>query len=127
MDEESKNVSGILLAIKQLQEKNIPFHFTFLSDGNIDQLNKQIEQIKINKKDITVIGEKSIEEVARILQQHHCLVLFSNYENMPCVIAEALCCGIPVIATSVGGIPEIVHNQNGILIPPQDIPQLTNA
>ena len=35
---------------------------------------------------------------------------------MPCVILEALCTGIPVIATRVGGIPEVVTEENGILI-----------
>jgi glycosyltransferase involved in cell wall biosynthesis len=42
--------------------------------------------------------------------------MFSFYENMPCAILEALCSGLPVIATEVGGIPEIIRKENGILI-----------
>ena len=39
---------------------------------------------------------------------------------MPCVILEALCCGLPVIATKVGGVPEVVNHFNGILIASED-------
>ena len=35
---------------------------------------------------------------------------------MPCVILEALCCGLPVITSNVGGIPEVINENNGIVI-----------
>jgi glycosyltransferase involved in cell wall biosynthesis len=47
-------------------------------------------------------------------------VLFSNFENFPCVIPEAFMAGIPVIATAVNGIPEYVNESNGILIQAKD-------
>jgi glycosyltransferase involved in cell wall biosynthesis len=53
--------------------------------------------------------------------------MFSFYENMPCVVLEALCTGIPVIATTVGGIPEIIGKENGILINPGKERELLNA
>jgi glycosyltransferase involved in cell wall biosynthesis len=42
--------------------------------------------------------------------------MFSRYENLPCVILEALCTGLPVISTNVGGIREVINEENGILI-----------
>jgi glycosyltransferase involved in cell wall biosynthesis len=42
--------------------------------------------------------------------------LFSNYENLPCVIAEAFAAGIPVLSTNVGGISEFFNEKLGILI-----------
>ena len=48
------------------------------------------------------------------------LVLFSQVENAPCVISEALCCGLPVIATRTGGIPEMLNGSNGVLVEPGD-------
>jgi glycosyltransferase involved in cell wall biosynthesis len=48
-------------------------------------------------------------------------------ENSPCVIGEALCCGLPVIATNVGGIPELVTPENSLLVPPQDDTALAAA
>ena len=59
-------------------------------------------------------------EVACWLQKSDCFLLFSLYENMPCVIAEALCCGLPVISSDVGGISEIITSENGILVSPSD-------
>ena len=55
------------------------------------------------------------------------LPIFSNYENQPCVILEAFSCGKPVIATSVGGIPEIVTQDRGILVSKQDEIALQSA
>ena len=47
-------------------------------------------------------------------------MLFSNFENLPCVIVEAFASGVPVLSTSVGGIAEILSPERGILIPQGD-------
>ena len=54
------------------------------------------------------------------MQQADVFVLFSNYENLPCVILEAFSCGLPVISTDVGGISEFFPNDFGYLIPKND-------
>jgi glycosyltransferase involved in cell wall biosynthesis len=46
---------------------------------------------------------------------------------MPCVVLEALCSGLPVIASHVGGIPEVVRQENGILVEPGNEVQLLDA
>jgi len=61
------------------------------------------------------------------MQQCDCFILFSDIENSPCVIGEALCCGLPVIATAVGGIPELVHDNNSLLISPRNEDELVKA
>jgi len=55
------------------------------------------------------------------------MVMFSRFENSPCSIIEALCCGLPVIATKVGGIPELLNNNNGLLIESLDEKALFEA
>jgi glycosyltransferase involved in cell wall biosynthesis len=46
-------------------------------------------------------------------------LLSSDYENLPHSAVEALSVGVPVVATSVGGVPEVVHDgENGLLVPP---------
>jgi len=58
------------------------------------------------------------------MNTHHVFLMFSNYENLPCVIAEALTVGLPVISTDVGGISEMLNEENGILIAAKDETQL---
>ncbi len=68
------------------------------------------------------------QEVYSILSQYDCLLLPSFREGYPGIIIEAFSVGIPVIATKVGGIPEIVENGvNGILVEPNSVEALTNA
>ena len=72
-------------------------------------------------------GEINYSEVAVELQQADALLMFSRFENSPCTIIEALCCGLPVIATSVGGIPELIDESNGLLITSEDNAALSGA
>jgi len=53
--------------------------------------------------------------------------LFSNYENLPCVIIESFACGVPVISTNVGGISEYFPENFGYLINPRDETALENS
>jgi glycosyltransferase involved in cell wall biosynthesis len=50
------------------------------------------------------------------MRKHEVFVMFSHYENLPRVISEALMTGLPVISSSVGGIPEMINNSNGVLV-----------
>ncbi len=72
-------------------------------------------------------GEITNTAVATKMAGSSALVLFSRYENLPCVILEALCCGLPVIATGVGGVPEIITANNGLLVTSGDEFQLLQA
>lgn len=63
-----------------------------------------------------------------ILQQADALCLPSRYENLPLAILEAMACAVPVIATRVGGIPEVVvDGRNGLLVEPNDVSALGRA
>lgn len=59
-------------------------------------------------------------EVAEVLRASDAFVLASRYDNNPCAVIEALASGLPVVATAVGGIPELVDERNGLLARPQD-------
>jgi glycosyltransferase involved in cell wall biosynthesis len=60
-------------------------------------------------------------------QKAHALVLSSRSEGIPKVVIEAMAHGLPVIATSVGGLPGLVRPEIGILVAPVDAAELTQA
>ncbi|WP_343423588.1 glycosyltransferase family 4 protein [Candidatus Amarolinea dominans] len=76
---------------------------------------------------ITFHGTRPKADVADFLRQADLFVLASQWENMPCVLLEAMACGVPIVASHVGGIPEIVDDAVGILVPPGDVPALAAA
>src|SRR5206468_9920728 len=76
---------------------------------------------------IKFIGEIDYEDVAKQMQQADAFIMFSKHENFPCVIIEALCCGLPVVASNVGGIAEAVNESNGILVEANNMNELQNA
>jgi glycosyltransferase involved in cell wall biosynthesis len=65
--------------------------------------------------------------VASLLSQSDLLLLFSRYETMSVVAAEALACGVPVVATKMGALPEIVLPEFGILVDNENETQLCEA
>ncbi|HNW89748.1 MAG TPA: glycosyltransferase [Bacteroidales bacterium] len=118
-----KNFSGILLALSHLKDKRDDFVLDVISDGDFEQYQPKYEKLNIGDK-IVFHGRKSTEEVAAIMQKGDFLLLFSNYENFPCVIAEAMACGLPVLSSDVGGIAEHVSETTGILLEAQNIDEL---
>ncbi len=121
-----KNAEGILRAFQVLVVKQKEVELVMV--GNTESsIRRFAEKLKLPETLVTFRGEIAYSQVAREMQAADCLLLFSNIENSPCVIGEALCCGLPVIATNAGGIPELVDNTNAILIDPKDEGELLNA
>lgn len=73
------------------------------------------------------LGSLSRYEVRQELVNCHTLVLSSKWESQPCVLIEALCSGRPVVAPKVGGIPEMINENNGILFEPENEDDLVLA
>jgi glycosyltransferase involved in cell wall biosynthesis len=121
-----KNVEGILRAVKILSERNIEFELIMVGDAG-RAIKKYAEDLGLAEKFVLFRGEVSYAQVANEMQQSNALILFSNMENSPCVIGEGLCCGLPVITTNVGGIPELLDQENGLQIEPRNDLALANA
>ena len=75
---------------------------------------------------IKFMGQR--DDIAAIMSSLDLLVLNSKSEACPLVVLEGMASGVPVLSTSVGGVPELItHGKNGWLIPPDDKSKLANA
>lgn len=115
-----KNVPGIIDAFNQLDDNEYELTIVGLPTAENDEYKKRHQNIQF-------IGEVSYKEVAAYLGRADALIVFSFIENSPCVISEALCCGVPVVASAVGGIPELVDYTNGLLTEPGNVPALATS
>ncbi len=113
---------GILLlldAFKNLEEKNCEL----LIVGTGSLLDEAQKLARENNK-IKFLGWKNIDEM---WQSAHCLIVPSLcYENSPTVIIKALVAGLPIIASDLGGVQELLVDGGGILFKPGDMVELKN-
>lgn len=122
-----KNPEGLLDGFKRRTEiGGGPAELLMAGDGDVRKLIRAVRKRGLEGR-VTIKGAMTPEGVAREMQEADAFVLFSRYENLPCVIAEAHCCGLPVVSTDVGGISEMVTQENGILIPSEDTEALASA
>lgn len=110
----AKNTEGIVRAFIKGQFKDATL--TIAGDDDIEKMRDYAKSLDADISKIEFIGALEYMEVADLMRSSDCFLLFSNFENLPCVIAEAHCCGLPVLATNVGGIPEMISESNGLLV-----------
>jgi len=120
-EDKSKNISGLLHVILSLSKKRNDFIFKLVGEGmDFDFLKKYALDIGLNEETVVFAGLLEGKELVKTMANSDMMVVFSNYENFPVVINESFVLGVPVIATSVGGIPEYINQSNGRLIDASD-------
>lgn len=126
-ENKSKNITGLIDALKILEDKNVSFECVFIGDG-IDFSTTKYYALQLkHQENIRFTGVLEGQQLVDELASGDFLVLSSNYETQGVVLLEAFACGLPVVSTNVGGIPEIVNESNGILVPPQNPEKLADA
>jgi len=125
--EPAKNINGMLHAVNILALKKINFTFHIISDGDVKIPHELARELGLLNSKVFFHPTMTTQEIADFIRTCSALVLFSNFENFPCVIPEAFMSGIPVISTPVNGIPEYVNASNGIFIPIGDKKGLAEA
>lgn len=125
-DEKPKNVKGILNTAKQLEGEGIDFELRLVGNGKDHAMCVEYAKT-IGVKNAVFLGIQTGKSLLKEYQNANAFILFSRFENQPVVILEALACGIPVIATRVGGIPDILKDNFGELITPENEDELANA
>ena len=121
---EVKGLDSLLRAFAILVERRSSLTLELIGEGPLtSDLRRLAEELGVTDQ-VRFVGKGTSEQIAAALGAAHLFVLSSLSENMPLAVLEALCCGVPVVATDVGGVAEAVEAGNGALAPPGDVEAL---
>lgn len=111
-----KNHRGLLDAFLRILEKCPNCTLNLLGDGELQaETERYAEQLGIQEK---VVFHGSRTDVHPYLHSADVFLLPSNFEGMPMTVIEAMGTGLPIVATAVGGVPDMLeHNVSGMLVP----------
>ena len=129
---EKKGYRDLLAACGQLKEQGYNFRCVIYGEGPLyKELAAQIQAYDLEQQ-VVLAGVFTHEEIQRIMPQAAIFALTpfvtpdGDRDGVPTVLAEAMACGLPVVSTSVAGIPELVtHGRNGLLAAPNQIEEIT--
>lgn len=121
-----KGIVDLLLALSKLKKEK--WELTICGMLTDESIRKTYNELISEMQDkVTFRGYVSGEKKRRVFEEADVLILPSYGEGMPIVIMEAMASGCAIISTKVGAIPEVIRENNGVLITPGDISSLKNA
>lgn len=118
-----KDHKTLLYALKEISDKN--WHLKLVGKGPLlEEVKLLSKELNINDK-IEFCGER--DDIEFLLSKSDIFILSTNWEGLPISIIEAMRASLPIVATNVGGIKElIIDNENGYLIERNSSHQLSN-
>jgi sugar transferase (PEP-CTERM/EpsH1 system associated) len=125
-----KNHKFMLNAVHAMLQNNPQcagsFELRIIGDGPLRQeLLNQIENLQLSQH-VFLLGEK--HDITEQLQQMNVFVLSSQAEGIPISVLEAQATGLAIIATKVGGLPELISSESqGLLVESENVQQLATA
>ncbi|MBK6512708.1 MAG: glycosyltransferase family 4 protein [Polyangiaceae bacterium] len=124
--ERRKGVYELMDAFDQVALRHPDVDLVLVGDGEDTEACKTWAQGLADR--VVMTGTLGIDDVARYYAASDLSTLPSYAEGTPNCVIESLACGRPVVATAVGGVPDMLHDvRMGELIPPKDVPALTAA
>jgi glycosyltransferase involved in cell wall biosynthesis len=120
-----KNPEGMFEAMSLVKKKRNDFVLRIIGPPK-EKFKKLVKELTLEDV-IIFMGEIPYSEVADQLRNSNAMIHFSRYETFGCVIAESLCCGIPVIVSDLDVTRELVtDNVSGLLVNESDVNDLAN-
>jgi glycosyltransferase involved in cell wall biosynthesis len=119
-----------LLQALQIARNRFPLRWILLAvgrdiDANLQRMLKLTDQLGLTAN-VRFLGERA--DIPVILRASDIHISASHTEGFPNNVLEAMCAGLPVVATAVGGVPEMVVNgQTGLLVPARNADEMARA
>jgi glycosyltransferase involved in cell wall biosynthesis len=121
---EHKGTFRLLDAWAQLS--GIAATLTIAGDGEVERARNRVRELQLTET-VEVRGWQSRDEVSELLASAQVLVLPSHSEGQPMAVLEAMARGLCIVASNVGGLPEMIGNGCGVLVDPYDISGIAAA
>ena len=116
----------LIMALNLLKQQDIAWRCTFLGEGELEaELRSLVEEYEISSQ---IAFPGFCEDVFSVLLTADVFVLPSLHESSPNALIEAMAVGMPCVASDVGGIVDLIEDEeNGLRVPPEDPERLTSA
>jgi glycosyltransferase involved in cell wall biosynthesis len=109
----------------EINQKRPDIHFAIIGDGNLkENLKEKARRLGMVHK-VSFVG--LCNDMARVYRALDCLALCSSSEGLGMVLLEAQAAGVPVVANSVGGVPEVLEGGGGLLVENADSERMSVA
>ena len=121
-----KGIDVLLKAFEKIEKSKMNVRLMLVGDGTLRKKIWKQSQTLGNDNRVLFTGIR--KDIPLILSSLDIFVLPSRWEGLPLVLLEAMAAGLPIVATAVGGIPEVVvDGETGFLVPPEDPEALASA
>lgn len=132
-----KGGDTVIQAFRRIASEDSEARLTFVgpdrgvtrADGTAEHIGEVLDALPGAVRDrIDYRGQMDKPDIEALRYSHGMAVIGSRYENFPYTALEAHSCGMPTVATAVGGLPEIVRDgETGLLVPPEDPGAMADA
>jgi len=118
----TKGLTYLLEAIRRVRESHPDTQFRLYGEGPLrEELHAYARQLGLDAEEILVGAFSDRDALSRIMDETDLFVMPSVLEGQPLAVVEAMAFGCPIVATTVGGIPELIADGvNGLLCAPKD-------
>jgi glycosyltransferase involved in cell wall biosynthesis len=123
-----KNIALLVDALARMRQAERDVHLLLVGEGSYERALKQ-QAARLGLADaVTFAGYVPHDQMAPYYRTADVFALASEFDNSPNVVLEAMACGLPVVATDVGGVAEYVAaDRGGSLVPRGDAPAMARA
>jgi glycosyltransferase involved in cell wall biosynthesis len=122
----NKDWPNLLAAARRIVDRGLPVQFLCVGQGPLEQeVTARRDELGLADR-VRLLGHR--DDAVRVMAGCDIFVLASYYEGLPVALMEAFALGLPVVATAVGGVPEMVTSGvEGLLVAPRDPNALADA